>query len=76
MGIFVNGFGFIYCAFVIVWSCFPATLPVDYATANWSPLVWIFTGLVTIVYYYAYGIRHYTAPVDAVKKSGGIELQS
>lgn len=76
-GIYINGFGFLYCAFVIVWSCFPATLPIDLSTANWSPLVWIATIIFTIGYYYAYGKANYTAPVEFVEghRAAGVALQ-
>lgn len=78
MGIYVNAFGFLYCGFIIVWSCFPATLPITLADANWSPLVWVFTIIFTIFYYYAYGKARYTAPVEFVEghRSAGVTLQS
>lgn len=77
-GVYINAFAFFYCAFIIVWSCFPSTLPVDLASANWSPLVWVATGIITIVYYYAYGKAQYTPPVDFVEghRNAGVTLQS
>jgi choline transport protein len=76
-GIYINGFGF-YCAFIIVWSCFPSTLPITLADANWSPLVWVATIIFTIAYYYAFGKSRYTAPVDFVEghRAAGVTLQS
>ncbi|KAM0699617.1 hypothetical protein Q7P36_000620 [Cladosporium allicinum] len=76
-GIYINGFGFLYCAFIIVWSCFPPTLPIDLSTANWSPLVWVATIIFTVGYYYAYGKAHYTAPVEFVEghRAAGVALQ-
>jgi choline transport protein len=76
-GIYINAFGFLYCAFIIVWSCFPPTLPIDLSTANWSPLVWVATIIFTVGYYYAYGKAHYTAPVEFVEghRAAGVALQ-
>jgi choline transport protein len=73
-GVYINAF---YCAFIIVWSCFPATLPISLADANWSPLVWIATIIFTIAYYYAYGKARYTAPVEFVEghRAAGVGLQ-
>lgn len=66
-GMYINAFGLFYCAFIIVWSCFPATLPITFEDANWSPLVWVFTIVITVVYYYAHGKASYTAPVEFVE---------
>lgn len=35
-GIWLNGYAVIWGLFVIVWLCFPVTLPVDAASLNWS----------------------------------------
>lgn len=77
LGLFVNGFGFFYCGFIIVLTCFPSTLPVDLSTANWSPLVWIATAVASMIYYWAYGQHLYTPPVYLVAghKAEGTGLQ-
>ena len=77
-GIAVNGFAFLYSAFVIVFSCFPAVIPVDLASANWAPVVWVGVMIVAVVVYFVYGKKHYTAPVEFVegRKAAGVGLQS
>ncbi|KJX98666.1 amino acid permease like protein [Zymoseptoria brevis] len=76
-GIAVNGFAFVYSGFVIVWSCFPPTLPIDTASANWAPAVWVGVIVVSVVFYVAYGKERYTAPVDFVegRRKEGMGLQ-
>lgn len=77
-GLAVNAFAFLYCAFIIVFSCFPTNLPVDLSTANWAPLVWVGVIIISVVFYAVYGKRHYTAPVEFVegKRAEGVALQS
>jgi amino acid transporter len=77
-GLPINAFAFFYSGFVIVFSCFPTTIPVDFATANWSPLVWVGVIVVSVVFYLVHGKKHYTAPVEFVegRKTAGMALQS
>lgn len=77
-GLAINAFAFCYSAFIIIFSCFPTTVPVDLKTANWAPLVWVGVILISIAFYLLYGKRHYTAPVDFVKgrKAAGVGLQT
>ncbi|EME38241.1 hypothetical protein DOTSEDRAFT_101821, partial [Dothistroma septosporum NZE10] len=63
----INLFAFVYTAFPTVWCCFPPKLPVDAASANWSPLVWVAVVIVSMLGYLAYGEKHYTAPVEFVE---------
>ena len=77
-GLAINAFAFFYSAFIIVWACFPVALPVDAGTANWSPVVWVAVMLFSVAFYWGYGTRYYTAPVDFVegRKAEGVGLQS
>lgn len=70
MGIFVNGFAFIYSAFVIVFCCFPSSYPVDINSANWGPLVWAGVIVASLVMYFIHGRKHFTAPVIFVEGRG------
>jgi choline transport protein len=76
-GIPINAFAFFYSRFVIVFSCFPAAVPVTLMMANWAPAVWVGVMLLAVVIYAVHGKRHYSPPVVFVegKRAGGIELQ-
>ena len=77
-GTLVNAFGFFYAAVIIVFSSFPSYLPIEAGTANWAPLVWVATIIISVVFYLVYGKKHYTAPVEFVegRKAAGVGLQS
>lgn len=76
-GLAINAFAFFYSGFVIIWACFPTSLPVALDTANWAPLVWAGVTVFSIVFYLLYGRHHYTAPVEFVegRKVEGVGLQ-
>ena len=77
-GIAINGFAFLYSAFIIAFSCFPTTIPVDTGSANWAPVVWVAVMILAVLVYLVHGKRHYTAPVEFVegRKAAGVGLQS
>ncbi|KAL3419347.1 amino acid permease [Phlyctema vagabunda] len=77
-GIPINMFAFLYSGFVIVFSCFPVSLPVTAATANWAPAVWTGVILLALVVYVVHGRKHYTPPVVFVegRRVGGVALQT
>ncbi|KAF7190390.1 putative amino-acid permease C15C4.04c [Pseudocercospora fuligena] len=77
-GLPLNAFAFVYSAYIMIWCCFPPDLSVDYASANWSPLVWAGFGLLSLIWYQVHGKKHYTAPVEFVegRKARGVELQT
>lgn len=77
-GIAINAFALLYSAFIIVFACFPTGLPVDAASANWAPLVWVLVMVLAVIAYVLHGQQHYTAPVEFVegRKAAGTELQS
>jgi amino acid transporter len=76
-GLAVNAFAFTYSAFVIVFCCFPASVPVDTNNANLAPAVWVGVILISGVVYIVHGRKHYTAPVVFVegRRMDNFELQ-
>lgn len=76
-GLAVNAFAFLYSAFIVIFCCFPLSLPVGLADANWAPLLWAAVIVLATVMYVTQGRRTYTAPVDFVegRKAEGIALQ-
>lgn len=66
-GLFINGFAFVYCAFAIVFCCFPPSLPVDTSNANWAPAAWVGVILISWVVYIVHGKNNYTPPVVFVE---------
>jgi amino acid transporter len=77
-GIAINGFAFLYSAFIIVWSCFPPEVPITASSANWAPAVWVGVIVISVLFYVVYGKDTYTAPVEFVegRKAEGVGLQS
>ncbi|KUJ12695.1 amino acid transporter-like protein [Mollisia scopiformis] len=77
MGIPINAFAFVYSAFIIVFSCFPITLPVGTGNANWAPLVWVGVIILSLGIYFLHGKKHYTPPVVFVegRREAGVGLQ-
>jgi choline transport protein len=76
-GIPINLFAFCYSGFVIVFSSFPLSLPVDTSNANWAPAVFGGVIFLALVAYIVHGKKHYTPPVLFVegKRQAGMELQ-
>ena len=66
-GIWINGAGFAYSIFAMIWCCFPTTLPVDASSANYGPAIWGGVILLAVVMYIFHGRKHYTPPVDFVE---------
>lgn len=74
-GLPINMFAVAYCIFVVIWSSFPAALPVSLDSANWAPAIWVGVFLLSIITYLLHGKTHYTAPVIFTegKRSGGLQ---
>ena len=53
--------------FIVVFSCFPDSIPTKPASANWAPLVWAAVILGALVMYMVHGKRVYTPPVVFVE---------
>ena len=77
-GLPINAFAFVYSAFVIVFCCFPNSVPVTTSTANWAPLVWVGVIGVAASIYILHGSKFYTPPVAFVegRKQAGVGLQT
>jgi choline transport protein len=76
-GILINAFAFAYCAFCIVFSCFPAIVPVDTGSANWAPVVWVSVIVISAGVYVLHGKQNFTPPVCFVAgvREEGVEFQ-
>lgn len=76
-GLPINAFAFVYCGFILIFSCFPIALPVSTSDANWAPAVWVGVILMALVVYFVHGKRHFTPPVMFVegRKDAGVGLQ-
>jgi choline transport protein len=57
-GIWINGAGFKYSLFAMVWCDFPAGLPVTTADANYGPALWVGICLLAAVVYIFHGRKH------------------
>ena len=77
-GLPINAFAFFYAGFVIVFSCFPTSLPVTAGTANWAPLIWVGVIAVAAATYLVHGKKAYTPPVAFVegRRQVGVGLQT
>jgi len=73
-GLSINAFAFLYCAFVMVFCCFPVQTPVEMKSANWAPLVFVIVIAGAGLVYVLHGREKYTAPVVFVE--GGSEKTS
>lgn len=67
-GLAINAFAFIYSWFVIIFSCFPVSVPVNTSNANWAPAVWVGVILISGIVYIFHGRRHYKPPVEFVEE--------
>ncbi|KAK7045415.1 polyamine transporter tpo5 [Paramarasmius palmivorus] len=77
-GLPINAFAFLYSAFVIVFSCFPTSLPVGLGDANWAPAIWVAVMVLSVVTYELHGKKHFTPPVMFVegKRMEGVGIQA
>jgi choline transport protein len=66
-GLAINAFAFVYSGFVIIFCCFPVSLPVNTSNANWAPAVWVGVILLSGFVYVVHGKKHYTPPVVFVE---------
>jgi choline transport protein len=73
-GLPINIFAFFYSGFVIVFACFPVSVPVTLDSANWAPLVWAGVIILAIVAYIVHGRTNYTPPVEFVEGKRGNEI--
>jgi amino acid transporter len=76
-GLVINAFSVLYSLFIVILCCFPLSLPVDTATANWAPLIWFGVIVIAAIAYVVHGRKAYTPPVNFVEgvKMQGVGLQ-
>jgi choline transport protein len=76
-GMYINAFAVLYSLFIVVLCCFPLNLPVDAASANWAPLIWVGVIIISAIVYIVHGRQKYTPPVNFVegRKAAGVGLQ-
>ncbi|KAF5973486.1 amino acid permease 2 (AAP-2) [Fusarium bulbicola] len=76
-GLAINAFSVLYSLFIVILCCFPLTLPVDTASANWAPLIWAGVIIIAAIAYLTHGRKAYTPPVNFVEgfKLQGVGLQ-
>ncbi len=67
-GLFVNVGAVLFLVIVWIFVFFPLTTPVTLETMNWNCLMFGSTMIFAIAYYFAWGRRFYTSPVDLVKR--------
>jgi choline transport protein len=67
-GLAINIGAVLFLAVVWVFVFFPISTPVTLATMNWNVLIFGVTMTFSVVYYFAFGRRAYTSPVDFVKR--------
>jgi len=68
-GIFINAGAVLFLLVVWVFIFFPLETPVTPETMNWNVVMFGGTMLFAMVYYFAWGRRVYTSPVDLVKRN-------
>ncbi|KAI3604227.1 amino acid transporter [Moniliophthora roreri] len=77
-GLPINAFAFLYSGFVIVFSCFPTSVPVGLESANWAPAIWVAVIVLSMATYELHGREHFTPPVIFVegKRLEGVGIQA
>ena len=77
-GIPVNIFACAYSCFAFVFSCFPVELPVDPASANYAPAIFVAVLIIAVVSYICHGKTKYYGPVVYVegRRAAGVGFQS
>jgi choline transport protein len=68
-GIFINIGAVMFLLVVWVFVFFPVQTPVTPQTMNWNVVMFCGTMIFAVVYYFAWGRKYYTSPVDLVKRN-------
>ena len=64
----INVFSVLYLVLVLVFSFFPASATFTPESMNWSILIYGFTLLFAVVWFFVKGRQHYAGPVEYVHK--------
>lgn len=66
-GVPVNIIGLLYVTFAFFWSFWPNETPVDRTTFNWSLVMFLGVGVLSLFYYFLHGRKVYVGPVVSVE---------
>jgi choline transport protein len=64
----INDFSILYLILVFIFSFFPETAIVNAVSMNWNILIYGFTLLFAMVWFFTRGKRQYAGPVEYVRK--------
>ena len=64
----INDFSILYLIIVFVFSFFPETAVVNAQTMNWNILIYGFTLIFAVVWFFVRGRKQYDGPVEYVRK--------
>ncbi|KFY48511.1 hypothetical protein V495_01268 [Pseudogymnoascus sp. VKM F-4514 (FW-929)] len=64
----INDFSILYLTLVFIFSFFPMTAVVDAESMNWNILIYGFTIMFAIVWFFARGKKQYAGPVEYIRK--------
>lgn len=64
----INGFSILYLTLVFIFSFFPETAVVDAESMNWNILIYGFTIMFAIVWFFVRGRKQYAGPVEYIRK--------
>ncbi|EXA37295.1 hypothetical protein FOVG_11553 [Fusarium oxysporum f. sp. pisi HDV247] len=67
-GFLINGISVSWIFFSIILFCMPVTLPVTASSMNYSSVVFMGFGSVSVVWYIVYGRKHYKGPVASMEE--------
>jgi choline transport protein len=67
-GIWINGAGFVYSAFILFWAGWPGAKDVTTTTFNWSSVMFVGVFLFSVIYYIVSGRKTYSGPVVLVRR--------
>ncbi|KAE9988423.1 hypothetical protein EG328_011183 [Venturia inaequalis] len=68
-GVPVNTVAFIYSSFIFFWTPWPGAENPSLETFNWSVVMFGGIAVISGIYYFFHGRRHYTGPVALVRQS-------
>ncbi|KAK3670989.1 hypothetical protein LTR78_009105 [Recurvomyces mirabilis] len=69
-GIAVNIFALLFLTLGIIMICFPSAPNPNPTSFNWTVVIWGGVSIFALIYYFAYGRRHYASPRSRVTQFG------
>lgn len=64
----INDFSLLYLIVVFIFSFFPETRIIDAESMNWGVLIYSFTLMLAIIWFFTQGKTQYAGPVEYVRK--------